>query len=56
MNDLVSNAKRLIGHEAMSPLKAGVELNEMPMSALGYRNPRDALAALSAQRRVAFET
>jgi hypothetical protein len=56
MNDLAHNAKWSIGHHAMSPLKAGVELNKMPMSALGYRNPRDVFATLCTQRRVAFES
>jgi uncharacterized protein DUF6933 len=56
MNDLVHNAKWSIGHHAMAPLKAGIELNKMPMSALGYRNPRDVFTTLCAQRRAAFET
>jgi hypothetical protein len=56
MNDLVHNAKWSIGHHAMSPLDAGVQLNEMPMSALGYRNPRAVLTTLCAQRGVAFES
>lgn len=41
MNDLVSGAKYyLTGGEEESPYEVSVRLNEMPMSYLGYDNPR----------------
>jgi hypothetical protein len=46
MNDLILNAKLSIGERGISPFDADVELNRMPMSVLGYGNPRDAFRAL----------
>lgn len=46
MNDLVSCAKFQLVQREMSPFETASSLNEMPMSALGYKNPREAFKGL----------
>ncbi|QDT73627.1 DUF6933 domain-containing protein [Lacipirellula limnantheis] len=48
MNDLINCAKMWLLDEDLSPYDASFKLNEMPMSAIKYANPRDALMSLSA--------
>lgn len=48
MNDLVDEAKMRLTEYGLSPCDASFNLNEMPMSYLDYRNPRDAFKALRA--------
>jgi hypothetical protein len=50
MNDLMLNAKQWIGEQGDSPFDAAVGLNQMPMSALGYGNPRKAFKALEGKQ------
>lgn len=47
MNDLINCAKVWLTEEELSPFDASFKLNEMPMSAIKYANPRDALMSLS---------
>jgi phosphoribosyl-ATP pyrophosphohydrolase len=47
MNDLVYHATMCLIEREMSPHDVGFDLNRMPMSALGYANPRDALMQVS---------
>jgi len=46
MNDLVKAAHIWLTEADLSPFDASLKLNEMPMSFLEYRNPRDAFKAL----------
>ena len=46
MNDLVYHAQMWITEGELSPHDVGFKLNEMPMSALGYSDPREALKGL----------
>lgn len=46
MNDMVQCAKFLLAEEELSPFDIAFKLNEMPMSALKYANPREALKTL----------
>ena len=46
MNDLVDEAIMRLTEFELSPFDASFNLNEMPMSYLKYRNPRDAFKAL----------
>lgn len=48
MNDLIHCAKVWLTEAELSPYDASFKLNEMPMSATGYANPREALKSLSA--------
>ena len=48
MNDLIYHAQMWLTEGDLSPFDASFKLNEMPMSALGYRNPRDAFKSLDA--------
>lgn len=47
MNDLVRFAEMWLTEGDLSPFDVGFKLNDMPMSYLKYRNPRDAFKALS---------
>jgi hypothetical protein len=47
MNDLVNAAQVWLNEGELSPFDVGTKLNEMPMSYLDYRNPRDAFKALN---------
>lgn len=46
MNDLIFHAKVLLFERELSPFDVGFELNEMPMSVLGYHRPKDAFKNL----------
>ncbi len=46
MNDMVTNAKYLLIERELSPYDVSFELNEMPMSYIGYGHPRDAFVKL----------
>ena len=46
MNELVHFAKLDLIEEEMAPYQVGLRLNEIPMSILGYDNPRAAFRAL----------
>lgn len=48
MNDLINCAKVWLTEAELSPYDASFKLNEMPMSAIKYANPREALKSLSA--------
>lgn len=47
MNDMISHAKHWLIEEELSPFDVGFKLNEIPMSALKYRHPREAFKLLS---------
>jgi hypothetical protein len=47
MNDLVYHAKMWLTEGDLSPYDTSFRLNEMPMSPLGYQNPREAFKALN---------
>ncbi|MHC4715042.1 MAG: DUF6933 domain-containing protein [Planctomycetota bacterium] len=47
MNDLVANARFYLAERGLSQHEASFHLNEMPMSLLGMRSPREAFAALA---------
>jgi len=49
MNDLVFGAKLHLADD-MSPHEVGFRLNETPLSALDYRNPREAFKGLANER------
>jgi len=51
MNDLVRFAEMWLTEGELSPFDVGSKLNDMPMSYLDYRNPRDAFKALDADHR-----
>ena len=46
MNDFVNAAQIWLTEGDLSPFDVGFKLNEMPMSYLNYRNPRDAFKTL----------
>ena len=46
MNDLIFHAKMWMVEVELSPFDASFKLNEMPMSALGYRKPQGAFRRL----------
>jgi hypothetical protein len=47
MNDLIYHAKVWLIEEELSPFDVGLKLNEIPMRALGYANPREAFNKLA---------
>ena len=47
MNDLVYHAKMWLTEGGLSPYDTGFHLNEIPMSPLGYQNPREAFRKLA---------
>lgn len=47
MNDMIYHAQMWLIEEELSPFDVGFKLNEMPMSALGYANPKDAFKKLA---------
>lgn len=47
MNDLVYHAKMWLTEGSLSPYDTGFHLNEIPMSPLGYQNPREAFRKLA---------
>lgn len=47
MNDLIRCAKIWLIEEELSPFDVGFKLNDMPMSALQYANPREAFKSLA---------
>ena len=51
MNDLVDEAQMRLTEDELSPFDVGFMLNEMPMSYLGYKTPRDAFKNLDADHR-----
>ena len=55
MNDLVYHAEMWLTEGELSPFDVGSKLNEIPMSFLGYRNPREVFKALDA-RQSGFES
>lgn len=50
MNDLVYHAKMWLTEGELSPFDTAFKLNEMPMSALGYSQPREAIKSLDMPR------
>ena len=46
MNDLVFHAKAWLIEDELSPFDVGFSLNDIPMSALGYANSREAFKSL----------
>lgn len=48
MSDLINCAKVWLAEEELSPYDASFKLNEMPMSAIKYANPKETLMKLSA--------
>ncbi|MEX0867448.1 MAG: hypothetical protein WD030_08815 [Pirellulales bacterium] len=50
MNDMVQCAKFLLAEEELSPFDVAFKLNEMPMSALKYVDPREALKYLEIEQ------
>jgi Domain of unknown function (DUF6933) len=50
MNDLVDETKMWLTEGDLSPFDTSFKLNEMPMSYLDYRNPRDAFRALNLEQ------
>jgi phosphoribosyl-ATP pyrophosphohydrolase len=46
MNDLVYHAQMRLIEDELAPFDVGFRLNEIPMSALNYLNPREAFKAL----------
>jgi hypothetical protein len=48
MNDLIYHAQMWLTEGDLSPFDASFKLNEMPMSALSYRNPRESFKSLDA--------
>ncbi|BBO31098.1 DUF6933 domain-containing protein [Lacipirellula parvula] len=49
MNDLINCAKVWLTEAELSPYDTSFKLNDMPMSAIKYANPREALKSLSAE-------
>ncbi len=47
MNDLVYHAKMWLIEGDLAPHDVSFKLNEMPMSAIGYANPRERLKSLN---------
>ncbi len=50
MNDLVYHAKIWLAEGELSPHDVSFKLNEIPMSSLGYANPRKALKSLNLEK------
>lgn len=50
MNDLVYHAKRWLIKGELAPCDVAFKLNEMPMSAIDHRNPREALKSLTPEQ------
>jgi hypothetical protein len=50
VNDMVQCAKFLLTEQELSPFDIAIKLNEMPMSALKYANPREALKQLVSEQ------
>lgn len=50
MNDLIYHAKFYLTEREASPFDAASALNEMPMSALNYGNPREAFKGLTVEQ------
>jgi hypothetical protein len=48
MNDLIRHATYWLAQGDISPFDVGLKLNEIPMSSLSYRNPREAFKAAAA--------
>lgn len=46
MNDMIQCAKSLLSADELSPFDIALRLNEMPMSALKFANPREVLKRL----------
>lgn len=46
MNDLIFNAKYYLEDEDISPYELSFKLNEMPLSYIEYKSPRDAFSKL----------
>ena len=46
MNDLIYHAKVWLTEDDLSPFDVSFKINDMPMSALDYRKPREAFKAL----------
>jgi len=46
MNDLIVQAKYYLTERQMSPFDASIQVNETPMSYLGYNKPREAFRGL----------
>jgi hypothetical protein len=58
MNDFIYHAKMWLTVRELSPYDTSFKLNEIPMSPLGYANPREVLTSLlpaTAKRRIAEE-
>jgi hypothetical protein len=49
-SDLIDEAQMRLTGDELSPFDVGFRLNQMPMSYLGYRMPRDAFKALKAEQ------
>jgi len=47
MNDMIYHAQMWLIEDDLSPFDVGVKLNEIPMSALGYANPKEAFKKLA---------
>lgn len=47
MNDLICHAKAWLAEGDLSPFDTAFKLNEIPMSALGYVSPREAIGSLN---------
>jgi len=47
MNDMIFHAKIWLIEGGLSPFDVGFKLNEIPMSPLGYANPREAFKSLA---------
>ena len=47
MNDMIYHAQMWLIEEELSPFDVGFKLNEIPMSALGYGNPRETFKKLA---------
>ena len=47
MNDLVFHAKAWLIEDELSPFDVGFKLNDIPISALGYANSREAFKSLA---------
>ena len=47
MNDMIYHARMWLIEEELSPFDVGFKLNQIPMSALEYANPRDAFKKLA---------
>jgi hypothetical protein len=48
MNDLICHAQMWLTEGDLSPFDVGIKLNDMPMSLLDYRKPREVFKARDA--------